>query len=593
MFKGNQLIKDENCSNPATVIVENEDVDDVTNSLGQRRPFIEQFNIDESHFSGDMDDINVLIHFPILQDVFSQFAMCPNAACDQMLFLGVDLAQKKGLCNTLVVKCKNCNFFSSFCTSKPQSSYTRGKDRASPFYDMNLRTVLAFREIGNGYEALCNFCTIMNMAKPMTVTSYENCLDEIHWAFQEESNLSQKKVALGVRREADIEEADLLDCTVSIDGAWQTRGYSSLNGVVTCMAGSTCIDHAVLTKHCKSCALWRDKDPATVEYMDWKKNHICPIDHSGSSSPMESAGAIQIFKRSVDRFNLRYTKYLGDGDSSSFSDVQEAKPYGDQIRITKLECTGHIQKRVGSRLRQLKIDWKGKKLLDGKGIGGKGRLTDAVVNKLQNYFGIAIRTNTDSIYAMKKSIYASLFHNSELDPEQCHKFCPRSTDSWRKWQKQKAEKNEPTFTPTLSIPLAVHELVLPIFNTLATDDLLSKCLHGKTQNANEALHGLIWQRCPKIRFCGKKTLQIAVASAVCHLNDGKEAIKNVLNTVALNPGSQTEQGLQRSSRKRKMHSAWKQSDGAKKRRKQLRALKKGWNDRLAQQEGETYAAGKF
>ena len=76
------------------------------------------------------------------------------------------------------------------------------------------------------------------MAKPMTVTSYENCLDEIHWAFQEESNVSQKKVALGVRREADIEEADLLDCTVSIDGAWQTRGYSSMNGVVTCIAGS-------------------------------------------------------------------------------------------------------------------------------------------------------------------------------------------------------------------------------------------------------------------------------------------------------------------------------------------------------------------
>ena len=164
-FNGNQHTKDENCSNPATVVVENEDVDDLTNSLGQRRPFSEQFNVDESHFSGGIDDINVSIHFPILQDVFSQFAMCPNAACAQMLFLGIDLAQKKGLCHTLAVKCKNCDVSSSFCTSKPQSSYTRGKDRASPFYDMNLRTVLAFREIGNGYEALCNFCTIMNKAR--------------------------------------------------------------------------------------------------------------------------------------------------------------------------------------------------------------------------------------------------------------------------------------------------------------------------------------------------------------------------------------------------------------------------------------------
>ena len=355
--------------------------------------------------------------------------------------------------------------------------------------------------------------------------------------------------ALYVKREAEIEKEDIYDCTVSIDGTWQTRGFSSINGIVTCMAGSKCLDHVVLTKHCKGCAYWKGKDLNTPEYAEWKESHNCPANHSGTSSSMESAGAIQIFKRSVERFNLRYTKYLGDGDSASFSNVQEAKPYGDQTSITKLECIGHIQKRIGSRLRQLKSDWRGKKLDDGKGIGGKGRLTDAAVNKLQNYFGIAIRTNIDSIYAMKKSIYASLFHNSELDPEERHKFCPRSMESWCKWQKQKAEGKEPTFTSTLDIPLAIHKLVLPIFKSLTSDELLSKCLHGKTQNANEALHGLIWQRCPKIRFSGRKVVEIAVASAVCHLNYGKDSIKNVLHTMALDSGFQTEQGLQRSSRK--------------------------------------------
>ena len=79
--------------------------------------------------------------------------------------------------------------------------------------------------------------------------------------FTEESNLSEKKVALDVRREPDIDETDLFDCTVSIDGVWQTRGYSSVNCVVTWMAGSKCIDHTVLTKHCKRYAYWRDKDP--------------------------------------------------------------------------------------------------------------------------------------------------------------------------------------------------------------------------------------------------------------------------------------------------------------------------------------------
>ena len=156
---------------------------------------------------------------------------------------------------------------------------------------------------------------------------------------------------LDVRREPDIDEADLFDCTVSIDGVWQTRGYSSMNCVVTWMAGSKCIDHTVLTKHCKSCAYWRDKDPNAKECVDWRKSHICPVNHSGTSASMESGGAIKIFKRPVERFNLRYTKYLGGGDKCSIFNVEGAKPYGDQVCITRFECIGHIQKRIGSRLR--------------------------------------------------------------------------------------------------------------------------------------------------------------------------------------------------------------------------------------------------
>lgn len=43
--------------------------------------------------------------------------------------------------------------------------------------------------------------------------------------------------------------------------------------------------------------------------------------------------------------------------------------------IVKLECIGHIQKRVGGRLRRLVKDYKGRKLDDGKSIGGRGRLS--------------------------------------------------------------------------------------------------------------------------------------------------------------------------------------------------------------------------
>ena len=46
-----------------------------------------------------------------------------------------------------------------------------------------------------------------------------------------------------------------------------------------------------------------------------------------------------------------------------------------------------------------------------KGLGGKGRCTDAMIDKIQNYYGIAIRTNSGNLGAMKKATHATLFHS--------------------------------------------------------------------------------------------------------------------------------------------------------------------------------------
>ena len=78
-------------------------------------------------------------------------------------------------------------------------------------------------------------------------------------------------------------------------------------------------------------------------------------------------------------------------------------------------------------------------LADGKTLGGKGRLTDKVISKLQNYFGIAIRQSIrNTIYQLKKAIEAVLFHCSEAaDLETRHQMCPRTADSWCKYQADK------------------------------------------------------------------------------------------------------------------------------------------------------------
>ena len=130
---------------------------------------------------------------------------------------------------------------------------------------------------------------------------------------------------------------------------------------------------------------------------------------------MEAAGAVKIFKRPLPQHNLRFTGYIRDGDGNSFSSVVAAASYGSEIKIEKLECLGHGQKRMGNRLRNLRKSLKGQLLSDGKKISGKGRLSDKLINTMQNYYGLAIRQNTDNLYAMKKSVGALLYHLTEND----------------------------------------------------------------------------------------------------------------------------------------------------------------------------------
>ena len=68
------------------------------------------------------------------------------------------------------------------------------------------------------------------------------------------------------------------------------------------------------------------------------------------------------------------------------------------VRIPKKEeCVGHIQKRIRTALREYKRKMKGIRLTDGRSISGKGRLTDVMINRIQNCFGQCIRNNKGNL----------------------------------------------------------------------------------------------------------------------------------------------------------------------------------------------------
>ena len=74
----------------------------------------------------------------------------------------------------------------------------------------------------------------------------------------------------------------------------------------------------------------------------------------------------------------------------SFKDIAESNIYPGH-EVEKHECIGHVQKRVGYRLRTYKSDYKSTLLSDHKKLSGAGRLTNKVKNTLQNYYGMVIR----------------------------------------------------------------------------------------------------------------------------------------------------------------------------------------------------------
>ena len=48
-----------------------------------------------------------------------------------------------------------------------------------------------------------------------------------------------------------------------------------------------------------------------------------------------------------------------------------------------------------------------------------------------------------------------------------------------------------TYKNKLGIHIKLRDLIKPVFMNLSSEELLTKCLHGKTQNNNESLNGVM------------------------------------------------------------------------------------------------------
>lgn len=268
---------------------------------------------------------------------------------------------------------------------------------SSPFihcaYEINRRIVFAMRLLGVAREGINIFCGVMNLGSGLSKHAYERIIEHVHTSVKKLFDVTCKNAIEDEKRENEAKEKPLLNFTVSGDGSWKKRGFSSLYGVTTLIAyySGKVIDLVVKSSYCQACTYFQN-NPDNPEGADHEES--CTINHKGSAGKMEVDAILEMFGRSEEKYGVRYINYVGDGDTKTFKAILDASPYED-VEVKKSECVGHVEKRMGSRLRNLKKTAK---------LGGKGKLTDALIKKLTKYYGLAIRRNAQSKDDMKKEI---------------------------------------------------------------------------------------------------------------------------------------------------------------------------------------------
>ncbi|GFV15001.1 uncharacterized protein TNCV_3953071 [Trichonephila clavipes] len=237
-----------------------------------------------------------------------------------------------------------------------------------------------------------------------------------------------------------------------------------------------------------------------------------------------------LWNRSISDCAMRYTTVLCDGDAKTHQHLNEKKVYGDDVVIVKEECVNHVAKHLGTALRNKVKEWRSK----GVTLGGRkqGSLTDATITKLQNFYRKAIVDNVPEVEKMKASIFATLFHCMSTDAKPMHSKCPDGKLSWCFYNRAKADNKVPGSHKSMKTKLSeeVVAKIMPVYQRLASNEILLRCVSGKTQNANESLHSCIWRKCPKDVFVSKKRIDLAVTAAVSEVNIGYVETLKLNNT---------------------------------------------------------------
>ena len=228
----------------------------------------------------------------------------------------------------------------------------------------------------------------------------------------------------------------------------------------------------------------------------------------------------------------------------------------------------------------------GQKLSDGKGINGSGRLTNARIDTMQNFYGMALRKNKGNAQDMAKATRAILKHYSSTPENPQHEVCPTGKNSWCSFQKDTAcgtREHKPIKDP---IPPAVVEVIQPVFDKLGSQSFLAGCERCLSQNRNECLHHVTWSMAPKEQYVSPQETHLAVCLSVLLFNAGAHSTYSRLcPAVGITVRPKMIEGWRRIDQQRIRGSDYKEQQEVKERRKKRKRQKAKKQDAFVHREG--------
>jgi hypothetical protein len=260
-----------------------------------------------------------------VMDVENLCSLVTSLACPSCKNSNLTLqeGQNKGLNSKLHVLCTSCDKeVATMNTSKHVGRYKTA--------ELNLRAVASSRNAGLGYQRMSTFLAGLNMPPVMAEKTHQTLTKQVHLKTMETAEHQMAIAAATVRElymscDDDLTADSTINITISFDGTWHKRGHSSHYGVGVVIDYTTglVLDAEVLSNYCQGCVTGNKPDDEL--YSAWKEKHqiTCQKNYIGSANSMEVGAAKRVFSRSVEKYNLRYTTVICDGDAKTIAALNE------------------------------------------------------------------------------------------------------------------------------------------------------------------------------------------------------------------------------------------------------------------------------